>query len=391
MRLCPISEIETGMIVGKSIYHSNGNLVLAAGYRFTPPIKAKLESRGYSHVYIMEDGTEDIVPEDIISDEVKCQAKMKLADKMKEIHFRKEFINANRDKAVKLINEGYLKDINITYEMRKIVAEILKDISSAGAKLINTVMIKSSNEYFLDHALNVTVLSIFIARKYRFSRKEIASLALGAFLHDIGKVVINQMVGEDKSNDESNELYAEHPTFGYLMLHESPNVTPLESQVVNQHHEYQDGSGFPIGLKGSNQPPINIPGCETKGHIFRFAEICCVANAFDKLNYNPLSKEMKTPDQAMKSLIINSGTLYNKDIVETLAQVLPFYPVGATVKVVNIIDPSLIGCRGVVARIHKDKINRPVIILTRNKFLKKINPITIDTSEHQSVKLKLII
>ncbi|MCD6308321.1 MAG: HD domain-containing protein [Candidatus Latescibacteria bacterium] len=390
MRLCAVKDLEEGMVLGKSIYQPNGKLLLGAGYRIDTVMMGKLAGRGYTHVYVMEEGTEDVVPEDIISDEVSFQAKNRLAGKVLDIRNQKEFQDATVDQATRLIEKGYLKSVNITYDMRKIVEEILKDVSAAGAKLMNTVMVKTADTYFMDHALNVTVLAIMMGKKYRFHKKEIMSLGLGCFLHDIGKTIIEQMKGA-KDAARASELYREHPTFGYLILNNSPNVSPLETQIVNQHHEQQDGGGFPIGLKGENIPPIKMTNRKMKGFIFRLAEICSVANAFDNIVFNPYEKDQKSPDKAIKQLILEAGSKYNKDVVRTLLKVVPYYPVGATVKVIDIVDPGLVGYVGVVARIKEGNINKPTIILTKNKFLKKIKPIVVDTSNFSHVELKLLV
>ena len=390
MILQSLRDLEDDTILGKSIYQENGKLLLGAGFRITSPIKDKLTQRGYSHVYIMEEGTEDVVPEDIISDEIRHHARARLANKIGEIRSQKEFQDVSHDRAVKLLEDGYMKKVNISYDLKKIVEEILKDISSVGAKYMNSVMIKSKDSYFLDHALNVTTLSIILGRKYRFDHKELMNLALGAFLHDIGKVVIEQLKDSGNSG-RAKQLYREHPTFGYLLLSNSTDITPMETQIVNQHHEHQDGSGFPIGLAGQNLPPIKTVVRETKGHIFRMAEICCIANTFDNMVFNPNDKNQKAPDQAIKQIILDSEKMYNADVVQTLLKVVPYFPVGARIKVMDIVDPHLIGYRGVVAKINDENINKPVIILTKNKFLKKIKPIVIDTSKFKHVDLKLIV
>jgi len=390
MRLCRVKDLEDGMILGKSICQLNGKLLLREGVRLDQAMKKKLEERGYTHVYIMEEGTEDVVPDDIVSDEVSFEAKNKLASKIYDIQNQIEFKNASVAKATDLIEKGYLKKTRITYDMRNIVGEILKDISSAGARLLNSVMIKTADTFFLDHALNVAVLSILIGRKYRFSQKELMSLGLGAFLHDIGKIVIEQMSESDDSM-KSRNLYKEHPTFGYLMLSNSPNVSPLETQIVNQHHEYQDGTGFPSGLKGENLPPVKTIQQATKNRIFRMAEIVTVADAFDNLTYNPLSREENDPVGAIRQIILGAGKKYNREIVRTLLQVVPYYPVGATIEVVDLVDPRLVGYVGVVAKLHDDNINKPIIILTKDRYKKKIKPIVVDTAKLKKINLRLVV
>ncbi len=388
MRLCATHEVEEGMVLGKSIYQMNGRLLLGAGYRINADMKAKLVDKGYTHIYVYEEGTEDVIPEDVISDELRSQAQSRLADKIVEIQRLSDFRDLTYQKTVELLESGYLHKVNITYEMRAIVKEILKDISAAGAKMQSTILYKAKDTYFLDHAVNTTILSILIGFKFRFSRPELVSLALGSFLHDIGKIIIDQMANDPEESGRS--LYREHPTFGYLLLRNSSDVSPMEVQVVNQHHEYQDGSGFPIGLPGENLPPVKTVN-RKKGTIFRLAEICCVASAYDNLVMNPLGDSAVTPEEALKKMIRDAGKLYNKSIVSTLHDIIPIFPVGSTIQIEDIIDPSLAGCFGVVARINPEKMNRPVVIITMTKLRKKIRPIMIDTSKLHNIKLKLIL
>ncbi len=378
------------MVLGKSIFQGTNQLLLCAGFRITSTIKNKLLQKGYMHVYIMEEGTDDIIPEDIISEEIRLKAKKELGDKVKKIEDSFKFKNMSRSKIVKLFKSGYLKDIDISYSIRKLVEDILNDISDIGAKFLNTIMIKSKDNYFIDHSINTTVMAIIIGKNYNYSKTELTTLALGTFLHDIGKIIVEQM---DKSDEpgKGNELYQEHPTFGYLILKNDNYISPMETQIVNQHHENQDGSGFPIGLKGQNLPPISSPTRETKGYIYRFAEICSVADAYDNFVLNPMGKEQLDPIDVLKKMLDGAGTKYNKEIINTLSKIIAVYPAGASVKIVNIFDPALIGYYGVVAKVNKDNLSQPVIIVTTNKYKRKIKPIMIDTSKIKFIELELII
>lgn len=388
MRLCPLSEVEDEMVLGKSIYMMNGQLLLGAGFRITPEIREKLIGMGYSHIYISDEETKDVIPEDVISEELRLQAKTKLTDKVEEIRQLTRFQEMTVEKATELIETGYLQKVNISYEMRQIVREILKEMSTTGVKFQNTILFKAKDSYFFDHAINTTILSILIGNRFQFSRQELARLALGSFLHDIGKIVIDQI--ENNPLESGRSLYREHPTFGYLLLKNSPDVSPMEIQTVNQHHEYQDGSGFPIGLFGENLPPIKSIQ-RRRGSIFRFAEICCVTSTYDNLVVNPFGENRRTPEDALRRIIVDAGKLYNKTVVSALHEIIPIFPVGSTVLIEDIIDPTLTGAYGVVAKINENRLNRPVIILTMNKLRMKIKPIMLDTSKLHNVKLKLLL
>ena len=389
MRMCSVKDLKHGDVLGKSIFHSNKRLLLGTGFRITDLIKSKLIELGYNHVYIMEKGTEDVIPEDVISEEIRNEAKFKLENEVNKINKTIKFREMSYTKVIETLEKGHLKDIEISYEMRKIVKEIIDEITSTDIKFMTTIMPKSKDTFFFDHAINTTVLAILIGKKFRFVKKELIDLALGSFLHDIGKVIIEQL-GSQQDDKGFIDYYKEHPTFGYLLLKNDRSVSSLVLQSVYQHHEQQDGKGFPIGLKGDNQPPIKTRK-QKKGIIFRYAEICCVADAYDRILLNPLNEEKMGPSDVIKKLLHGAETIYNKSIVETLTELVPVYPVGSFVRINNIIDPSLIGCYGVVANINEENLKRPKIIITANKYRKKIKPIIIDTSKLTHLDLKLII
>ena len=389
MRLIPVNDLEDGMVLGKSIYTFNNKLMLGAGFRLTAAFRAKLVERGMTHIYIIEEGTEDVVPEDIISDEIRFQARSRIADTAEKIQNHFNIKDISRQKVFDLIQNGYLQKVNLTQDMKNVVVEILNDISAAGAGFLNTAMFKSKDSYSTDHAINVTILSILIGKKYGFTKSELVDLALGSFLHDFGKIVIEKM--KPASAELSEELLSEHPTFGYLIVHNSRNASPIVSQIVNQHHENQDGSGYPIGLIGENLPPTSSVKRNTKNTIYRLAEICHVANAFDNIAMNPHDDTPVSPGDAIKQLVLGAGTKYNKHIVSTLTKVVPSYPVGAFVKIRYLLDSSLIGYRGVVARNNEQHLNKPQIILLFDRANKRIPPRLIDTSKLKNVELELIL
>jgi len=390
MRLIAVKDITFEVVLGKSIYGFNNKLMLGAGYRLTPAVKSRLVEKGISNIYIMEEGTEDVIPEDVISEEVRLQARNAISEKSEQIEKMFKFQDFSRSKVQQLLEDGYMKTVHVTYDMKKIVDEILKDISSAGVKFMNSLMFKSNDSYLMDHSINVTTLGVLVGQRYRFSRPELTDLALGCMLHDFGKIILEKMKDSSQSITES-EMYREHPTFGYLMVSNSHDASPVVSQVVNQHHENQDGSGFPIGLKGQNLPPISMIKRETKGNIFRLAEICSVVNAYDNLLLNPSSEEQLTPAEAMMQILRDAGTKYNKDVVQVLTKVVPHFPVGAYITVVNLVDPSLIGYGGVVAKMNEEYLNRPTIILLYDRAGKKIKPKIIDTSKLKIVDLQLVV
>lgn len=389
MRMCSVKEISEGMVLGKSLYQANGKLLLGAGFRISQEVRTKLIDRNIPFIYIMEEGTDDVIPQDIITDEVRLQSSSALSDKATHIQKQFMFKNIGREHLFDMLKKGCLKDVNINRDMKIIVQEILNDISSAGVKFMNTVMYKAKDTYYFDHSINTTILAILIGKHYRFSQPELLDLALGAFLHDFGKIVVERL-RETTSPAAVENLIREHPTFGYLILHNSRDTSPIVAQIVNQHHEFQDGTGYPIGLKGQNLPPLKTVQRDTKGTIYRLAEICCVANAFDNMVLSPHGAKLLSPAEAMKELIRGAGNRYNKDIVGVIHKVVPHFPVGACVRVKSSPNRMVVGFRGVVAKINENALDKPFIILVTDRTGNRIRPIGFDTAKEKGVELDLL-
>ena len=105
------------------------------------------------------------------------------------------------------------------------------------------------------HSKRVTAFTIAIARAMGLPREQIAVIARGAFLHDIGKMAIPDAILRKpaKLTDDEKSVMQEHAYRGYQMLKKIPFLTEA-SDIVYSHQERFDGTGYPRGLKGKEIP-----------------------------------------------------------------------------------------------------------------------------------------
>lgn len=105
------------------------------------------------------------------------------------------------------------------------------------------------------HSRRVTLFTIAIAQAIGIPREQIAVIARGAFLHDIGKMAIPDAIlrKPDKLNPEEVAIMQEHAYRGYQMLKKIPFLTEA-SEIVYSHQERFDGTGYPRGLKAHEIP-----------------------------------------------------------------------------------------------------------------------------------------
>ena len=105
------------------------------------------------------------------------------------------------------------------------------------------------------HSRRVTAYTIAIARKMSLQKDEISVIARGAFLHDIGKMAIqdNILRKPGKLNDEEFGKMKEHSYLGYNILRKIPFLAEA-AEIVYAHQERYDGTGYPRGLRGDEIP-----------------------------------------------------------------------------------------------------------------------------------------
>ncbi len=105
------------------------------------------------------------------------------------------------------------------------------------------------------HTRRVTLFTIAIAQALGLPREQIAVIARGAFLHDIGKMAIPDAILRKPDKLDPNEvvIMQEHAYRGYQMLKKIPFLTEA-SEIVYSHQERYDGTGYPRQLKGNEIP-----------------------------------------------------------------------------------------------------------------------------------------
>ncbi len=129
------------------------------------------------------------------------------------------------------------------------------------ASLTSTVEVMSKtmelrDPYTAGHQKKVATISCLIANKLGWSPDLIYGLRLAAMIHDIGKIAIPSeiLTKPSKLSEFEGKLLQEHPENGYQLLKDIDFPWPI-AEIVRQHHERIDGSGYPRGLKGDQILP----------------------------------------------------------------------------------------------------------------------------------------
>ena len=386
------------MVIGQPLhayYGGKRTLLLGGKAKISAPLITKLDSMGYSFVYIEEEGTEEIIPENVLSDETWDNALLAVSRYYEKISSTiKELSKKNDRKSVDIMEIGMLSfPLPKSSLLRESVRDIIEDLFIIGkVEGYNTISGVSRTNAIHNHVLNVTVISLLIGSEYGFVDSEQNVLGMGALLHDIGKAVLPGIYEKRywELDPPDQKEVQKHPLLGERLLSEARSISEAERQIIVQHHERQDGSGYPFGLKGKNDKPVRSPYHEAN-RIFRFAEIVAVANVFDNLVSGNYSQHRFTPEEALKELNREAGTGLNSDVVRVLGNLVTLYPVGSNVKIQKHSDSNLTGAQGIVAKSDTKDSREVEIILLYDGNGKHIQPRveTVRLYDDKSTKLSI--
>jgi HD-GYP domain-containing protein (c-di-GMP phosphodiesterase class II) len=172
--------------------------------------------------------------------------------------------------------------------------------------------IRDYDTYTYSHSVNVGVLSLLVARRYfgNSDRHDLRELGIGFFLHDLGKIRINPgvIMKEGLLTDEEMAEMRRHPLYGFDILKETNQLTTESKLIVLEHHEREDGRGYPYGLYG--------------GEIHEYARICALVDMYDALTSDRPYREKMIPCQALNLIKGKLADRTQKALFETLVLVL---------------------------------------------------------------------
>ena len=189
-------------------------------------------------------------------------------------------------KTLDLLLQGYYKE-----GLEKLVALshiIASDVYNQFRKTQKGSQIRFLGEYEICHPLNVAVVSGLIAKRLEITNPELEQVILAALLHDIGKFKIKLRDKSSLLTPLEEEVMA-HTRLGYDLIKNELNLSEDIAKVALEHHENNDGSGYPQGLSSD--------------YISLWAQIVNVANYYDNLACNRFPVHVACNRDALRNLL----------------------------------------------------------------------------------------
>jgi len=321
VRRVRLDKAQTGAVVARAIHTLDGVFLLSAGTVLTPEHKEKLQNYGITEIYI-----EDTISEGIEIPEL----------------IREEVITEVKSQVKKMMTSPSIKVSVDVKKVGEIVERLIANILENDRIVASLCDVRSIDEYTFSHSVNVSVISIVTGIGVGMKEDTLRDLGIGALLHDLGKVMVDDTILRKPTNLTSIEYdeVKKHTYYGYEILQKSENISREACDIALSHHERLDGSGYPRRLKSSD---IQI-----------FARIAAIADVYDALTTDKVYRRKMMPHDVLDYMLSLGGKHFDKSLLDAFVRHIAYYPVGTAV-ILNS------GEKGLVSEYNPYFPNRPVV------------------------------
>jgi HD-GYP domain-containing protein (c-di-GMP phosphodiesterase class II) len=300
-------ELQPGMILDQDIYNKNKVLLLARGSVINEENIRTIKRLGYARVSIRQKEQEDV--------------NFSYWDHIDETKFNQfeetYYVSKNELKAImKDIGSGKQLDLEQVY---KIPGAIMEEAGSPYNLLTFLNNVSHIDGYTYGHCINVSVLCNVFCNWLKLDANTRKNIVAAGLLHDLGKCNIKTEVLDKpgKLTPEEWEEMKMHTVYGYRLLEmaKAPHDVRLGALM---HHEREDGSGYPTGLKGDQIPLI--------------ARIIAITDVYDAMTSKRPHRERVCPFQVIDQFQHNFFNLLDTKLLMLFLNRVADCYVGALVR-----------------------------------------------------------
>ena len=206
------------------------------------------------------------------------------------------------DGSVEYVVEAYR---NIT-DLVKVHDHLQATLSGVISSLATVVEMR--DPYTAGHQRRVSQLASAIAKELGFSRNRFAGIRIAGLLHDLGKISIPLEIlsRPGKISEEEYNLIKRHPQTGYEILQDIDFEWPV-ADIILQHHEKWNGSGYPRGLSGEN--------------IILESRILCIADVVEAMLFHRPYRPAHDITEALDEISRNKSILFDAALVDICVKI----------------------------------------------------------------------
>lgn len=295
----PVSHLTPGMKLARPVYGLKGQMLLNRGVELTSSYIQGLKSHHILAVTVEGIiGLNEREAENILDEAIRAQA-MQSVQNWAQSNRKKDDFSA------------------VTDNVDSIVDEVLSGKIPAGG----LAEISTSDIYTFAHSIDVCAYSVYMGLHYGYKKSALLMLGIGSILHDLGKTKIPPEIlhKPGKLTDDEFEEIKNHPVFGYNMLLDevSDELSDSSLEIVLNHHERFDGSGYPNGIKGNE--------------ISDMVTMCALSDVYSAMTTDKVYRKALPANEAYEMILTYGDRQFKMRLIRLFATCICPYSVGTLV------------------------------------------------------------
>jgi len=218
-------------------------------------------------------------------------------------------------------------------QVEPVAEQIMESIFRNPNALLSLGQIRRVDHYTFEHSISVAVLLVTYGRAQELDPEVIYQLGLGGLLHDIGKARVPEAILTKPGSltEKEYQVMQGHVTLGLEMVGALPDLPAPTLEVIAQHHERWDGSGYPIGLQGDEIGP--------------YGQMAAVVDVYDAITSDRCYHRGEHPTLVLRRMLEWSRSHFREEVVHHFIQCVGIYPAGTLVRMESgrlavVLDPG---------------------------------------------------
>ncbi|MDR0656879.1 MAG: HD-GYP domain-containing protein [Treponema sp.] len=325
MRHYVLEEIPLNSYFSKTVYLDNQFILAAPETPFDEQLLKALQDWKFKEILTEGEPRKEYAAEEVDALEEQELTQMSLLSDGDKIKRAEEFYTAFQKYVETLLTEVAIKNTLVFKEVAdkvKTACDIIREDRRFIMRVMRNTEPSPDENYLASHAVRSTIIAIIIGFTLKLVSHRLIELGVAALLHEIGMMKLPPQVYLSRRPLAPQERKAilTHPVLSFNIL-KSFDFPLAVSVAALEHHERENGSGYPQKLTGDK--------------ISLYAKIIAVACSYEALSTKRPHKEAKDGYTGMLELLKNEGKQYDETVVRALVFSLSIYPIGLYVLLSN--------------------------------------------------------
>ncbi len=247
---------------------------------------------------------------------------------------------------------------------------------------------RGPDDDIVGHSIHVAALTARIGAAVGFADDDLAGATYAALLHDVGLIFVPAEIraSPERWSVPQRLRFEDHTVLGEALLAAVVRGGALPAVVAAEHHEAQDGSGFPRGRRGGNRMLRGAEKQRSADQVALVSEVVAVADRYERLVSPAPARAGFPPAEARYALSSEVGTKLNAEVVARFMETFPALPLGTEVRIVG---GEYDGSHGIVARLSATGQPRPLVRVYADRSGHTHTPVDLDLTRVRDVNVLL--